>query len=342
MSKNHSSDSHLIRLQKYIADCGVTSRRKAEELISSGQVVVNGKKVTEQGIKVDPQEDVVEVAGKAIDILTVDHLYLVMNKPRSYVTTVSDPEGRKTVMDLVPIKTRVFPVGRLDYLSEGLLLFTNDGDLANKIMHPSFSITKTYEVKVFGKVNAVLLKKLRGGVQDGKDFLKPKMVRVIEQLPNKTWLEFRLEEGKNREIRRICEACGLTIDKLKRVAIGNLSIVNMKPGSWEYISKSDLLKTIGINKDGSKAKNYVDYISEKKSIDVKKSSKKQKDAKMADSREFTRYRKEEYYDTLKLQRESRLKREEERKAQEAAGIKVKPSFQKTPKKSSTLKYITAQ
>lgn len=328
MSKNHSKETHLIRLQKYIADCGVTSRRKAEELIEQGHVRINGKKVTEQGIKVNPQEDTVEVQGKVIDLLTVDHIYLVMNKPRSYVTTVSDPEGRKTVMDLIPIKTRVYPIGRLDYLSEGLLLFTNDGDFANQIMHPSFGVTKTYEVKIFGKVTDVLLRKLRNGIEDKEEFLKPKSVRVIEQLPNKTWLEFRLEEGKNREIRRICEAAGLTIDKLKRVAIGNLDISKIKPGTWEYLSKADLYKAIGITKDGSKRTDSGEYLSEKKSLDVKKFSKKQKNAKLATAKEFTRYRKDEYYDTLKQQKEKKLKWLEEKKAQELKNIKIKPSFEK--------------
>jgi 23S rRNA pseudouridine2605 synthase len=118
MSKNHSGTKNLVRLQKYIADCGVTSRRKAEDLIVTGQVVVNGEIVRELGTKVNPVADFVQVAGKTIDLLTVDHIYLVMNKPRSCVTTLSDPQGRKTVMDLIPISTRVYPVGRLDYLSE--------------------------------------------------------------------------------------------------------------------------------------------------------------------------------------------------------------------------------
>lgn len=321
-----NSSNNLIRLQKYIADCGVTSRRKAEELILEGRVKVNERTVREMGVKVDPEIDAVSVDGKMIDILTVDHVYLVMNKPRSYVTTVSDPEGRKTVMDLVPINTRVYPVGRLDYLSEGLLLFTNDGDLANKIIHPRFGITKTYEVKVFGKVNDVLLKKLRGGVNTSHGFLKPKSVRVIEQLPNKTWLEFRLEEGKNREIRRICEACDVTIDKLRRVAIGNLTIEGIKPGRWEYVTKHDLLKAIGINKDGTKRKDFVEYESPKKSVDVKKSSKIQKEAKLATAQEFSRYRKEEYYTTIKLQKEAKEKRNLLKKQQEEAAVKFVPSY----------------
>ena len=297
--------SSAIRLQKYIADCGITSRRKAESLITEGKVKVNDKVVVELGTKVDPQVDVVSVNGEIIDIMSVDHVYLALNKPRSYVTTVTDPEGRKTVMDLVPIKTRVFPVGRLDYLSEGLLLLTNDGDFANMIMHPKFNVTKVYEVKVFGRIGEAILNKLKAGIVSHDGVLKPKSVRIIEQLPNKTWLEFRLNEGKNREIRRICEACGVTIDKLRRVAIGNLSIDGIKPGHWEYVTKAELLKNIGINKDGTKRRNAEDYVSYRKSVDVKKSAKKQKNATMADSKDFTKFRKEVYFDTLQSIKKSK-------------------------------------
>tara|TARA_B100001971_G_scaffold129103_1_gene119025 strand:- start:67945 stop:68871 length:927 start_codon:yes stop_codon:yes gene_type:complete len=288
-----------IRLQKYIADCGITSRRKAEDLILQGKVKVNGNICVKLGTKVDTTEDVVMVNDEVIDREAVDHLYLVLNKPRSYVTTMNDPEGRRTVMDLVPINTRVFPVGRLDYLSEGLLLLTNDGDIANKIIHPRFNVTKTYEVKVFGKVNEAILKKLKAGVTAHDGVLKPKSVRVIEQLPNKTWLEFRLNEGKNREIRRICEACGVTIDKLKRVAIGGLAIDGVAPGKWNYISKSDLLKFIGIKADGTALNGGTEYISPKKSINIRKGSKIQKETTLADSKEFTKFRKEIYFETIR-------------------------------------------
>ncbi|MBI99796.1 MAG: pseudouridine synthase [Halobacteriovoraceae bacterium] len=281
-----------------MADCGVTSRRKAEDLIVQGRVKVNDKVVKELGTKVSLEGDVVMVDGEMIDLLSVDHIYIALNKPRSYMTTLSDPEGRKTVMDLIPIKQRVFPVGRLDYLSEGLLLMTNDGDMANMIMHPKFEVTKVYEVKVFGRVNEMLLNKLKAGIVSHDGILKPKSVRVLEQLPQKTWLEFRLNEGKNREIRRICEAAGVTIDKLRRVAIGNLSIDGLQPGRWEYITKAELLKKIGINKDGSKRANAEVYVSQKRSVDVKKSSKKQKNATIADSKDFTKFRKEIYFETL--------------------------------------------
>lgn len=288
-----------IRLQKYIADCGVTSRRKAEDLIVEGKVKVNGRICVQLGIKVDTTKDVVMVNDEIIDREAVDHLYIVLNKPRSYVTTMNDPEGRRTVMDLVPISTRVFPVGRLDYLSEGLLLLTNDGEIANKIIHPSFNVTKTYEVKVFGKINEAILKKLKAGIVSHDGTLKPKSVRVIEQLPNKTWLEFRLNEGKNREIRRICEACGVTIDKLKRVAIGGLAVEGIAPGKWNYITKHDLLKFIGIKADGSALLGGTEYVSAKKSINIRKSSRVQKETTLADSKEFTKFRKEIYFETVR-------------------------------------------
>ena len=175
---------------------------------------------------------------------------------------------------------------------------TNDGDMANMIMHPKFEVTKVYEVKVFGRVNEMLLNKLKAGIVSHDGILKPKSVRVLEQLPQKTWLEFRLNEGKNREIRRICEAAGVTIDKLRRVAIGNLSIDGLQPGRWEYITKAELLKKIGINKDGSKRANAEVYVSQKRSVDVKKSSKKKKNATIADSKDFTKFRKEIYFETL--------------------------------------------
>lgn len=310
----------LIRLQKYIADCGITSRRKAEILITQGRVKVNDEVVTELGTKVDPQSDMIMVDSEVIDVMSVDHLYIALNKPRSCVTTVSDPEGRKTVMDLIPIKQRVFPVGRLDYLSEGLLLLTNDGDLANTIMHPRFEVTKVYEVKVFGRVSEPLLKKLKQGIVAHDGVLRPKSVRIIEQLPQKTWLEFRLNEGKNREIRRICEACGVTIDKLRRVAIGNLSIDGIQPGEWQYVTKSELLKSIGINKDGSKRHDAQDYVSRKRTVDAKKALKKQKNATPADSKDFTKFRKEVYFETLDaIKKSAELKKAQElaKRAQDA-------------------------
>ena len=159
------SPSNVLRLQKYIADCGFTSRRKAEELIKQGKVKVNGVISSELGVKVDPVNDVIAIDGQVLDRESVQKHYILMNKPRGVMTTLSDPEGRATIMDYVKeISERIYPVGRLDYLSEGLLLLTNDGETANMIMHPSYNITKVYEVKVFGAVNDAILKKLRNGI----------------------------------------------------------------------------------------------------------------------------------------------------------------------------------
>jgi 23S rRNA pseudouridine2605 synthase len=338
MSKKHNKEADLIRLQKYIADCGICSRRKAETLITDGHVKVNGVKVTELGTKVDPMEDSVMLKGEIIDHQRVDNIYVVVNKPRSYVTTVNDPEGRRTVMDLVaPIKQRIFPVGRLDYLSEGLLLMTNDGDLANMIMHPKFEVVKTYEVKVFGRINEVLLKKLRAGTSGPDGSLRPLSVRIIETLPNKTWLEFRLNEGKNREIRRICEAADVTIDKLKRVAIGALSINGIKPGDWEYVTKKDLLAAIGLNKDGTKAKREVKYLSPKRTVNSIKAKKKQKHAKVASDVAYSRYKKDSYYETIRIQKEVIAKKREEEAKKELKGIEFVVSTGKNTQKPSKTK-----
>ena len=271
-SKLTSKDlSKSLRLQKYIADCGFTSRRKAEDLIKQGKVKVNGVISSELGVKVDPVKDVVSIDGQVLDRESIQRHYILMNKPRGVMTTLDDPEGRATVMDYVKeVSERVYPVGRLDYLSEGLLLLTNDGEMANMIMHPSYNITKVYEVKVFGAVNDAILKKLRNGIVFQGHHLKPLTVRIIKQLPNKTWVEFRLGEGRNREIRNICEGCGLTVDKLRRVAIESLSIEDIGPGKYVFLTKKELLKALGMGASGIPVASKRGYISKKKSIQVKK------------------------------------------------------------------------
>ncbi|OUR98749.1 hypothetical protein A9Q84_04880 [Halobacteriovorax marinus] len=302
-----------IRLQKFIADCGVTSRRKAEELIAQGRVEVNGETVRILGTKIDPDIDAVVVDGHVADLGSVDKVYLVMNKPRAYVTTVSDPQERKTVMDLcMEVSERIYPVGRLDYLSEGLLILTNDGEVANMIMHPSFNITKVYEVKVFGSVTDTILKKLRAGVQLEDGFAKPLSVRVIKQLPNKTWLEFRLGEGKNREIRKICEACGLTVDKLKRIAVEGLTVDGIAPGKFRYIAKKQLLNLLGLDENGQKTNNGTAWVSAKKSINLKK--KGAQSGTSADDEAWIKYRKSTYNQTVKELDERKIREKEQASA----------------------------
>ncbi len=330
-----------VRLQKFIADCGITSRRKAEEFISQGRVKVNGIVQRELGVKVDPETDAVLVDGKVADLGAVEKIYLVMNKPRGVMTTVSDPEGRKTVMDFCKeVSERIYPVGRLDYLSEGLLILTNDGDVANTIIHPSSDIVKVYEVKVFGAVNEFLLNNLREGALIDGVKLKPKSVRVIKQLPTKTWIEFRITEGKNREIRKICEENNVVVDKLRRVAIGGLPIEGIGPGKFRAVSKKQLLNLIGIDANGVKIVEEAEYFSEKKTVSLKK--KGVQSCTAADDKAFEKFKRETYYDSLKKITETKtLKAKKERteayEVKEAEHKKRKEAKYKRLKKKAIAK-----
>lgn len=325
-----------IRLQKVIADCGITSRRKAEGLILDGRVTVNGHVVTELGTKVNPHVDAIQVDGNTLELAAVDKVYIVMNKPRAYMTTLSDPEGRPTVMELIyGVKQRIFPVGRLDYLSEGLLILTNDGDLANMIMHPKYEVEKVYEVKVFGHVNEGILARIKRGVMTEDGLMKPKSVRVIEQLPNKTWLEFRLNEGKNREIRKICDAVDLTVDKLRRVAIESLNIQSLPVGQYMFTTRKELLKALGLNEHGEKIATR-NFISAKKSLNVGKVAKiVGKTARPADDKKFQNFRKENYYETVASIKETkaRFAEEEATKRAEAEAQDKAVQFAKTMRKA---------
>ncbi len=323
--KTVKSDSPELRLQKYIADCGITSRRKAEDLISQGRVTVNGEVVMELGTKVNPASDVIMVDGALADLQSVEKIYVYVHKPRGYVTTLNDPEGRRTVMDLVKdIPERIYPVGRLDYLSEGLLIMTNDGDVANMIMHPKYDVTKIYEVKVFGSVTDSILTKLKAGALIDEGFVKPQSVRIIKQLPGKTWLEFRLNEGKNREIRKLCEAVGLTVDKLKRVAIENLTNEGVAPGKYRVLTKAHLLNALGLNSDGSKNLKSPKYMSPKKTIDI--SRKGPQPGTEADSESFQKFRREAYFETVKT-----IKENKEKMAQRAQALEFELKEEKFQK-----------
>ena len=235
------------RLQKIIAAAGITSRRKAEELITSGRVSLNGQTVTQLGVKADPARDHIRVDGKLLRA-PERHVYFLLNKPRGYVTSVSDPEGRPTVMDLVRgIGARVYPVGRLDYASEGLVLLTNDGDLAQKLMHASSRVPKTYLVKVAGQPSEEALGKLRSGISialEGKHGRKrlvktaPARIRLARDAPN-PWYEVTLIEGRNRQIRRMFEQVGHHVEKIKRVRYGNLEL-DVAPGKWRALTLSEV------------------------------------------------------------------------------------------------------
>jgi len=235
----------LERLQKIIAAAGIASRRKAEELITSGHVQVNGTVITELGSKADAETDHIRVNGKLLQSRGEQrHTYLLLNKPKGYVTTVSDPEKRPTVMDLIRgVKGRVYPIGRLDYASEGLLLLTNDGDLAHRLMKAASHVAKTYLVKVAGVPKEDALAKLRLGVSiatdDGKRVrTAPASVRVVKEAAN-PWYEVTLIEGRNRQLRRMFEAVGHHVEKIKRVRYGPLTL-DVPPGEFRSLTLKEI------------------------------------------------------------------------------------------------------
>jgi 23S rRNA pseudouridine2605 synthase len=235
----------LERLQKIIAASGVASRRKAEELITSGLVSVNGKLITELGAKADPENDNIKVRGKLLRG-PERHVYLIINKPRGYMTTVSDPEGRPTVMELVPREhARLYPVGRLDYQTEGLLLMTNDGDLAYKLMQASSHVPKTYLVKVSGEPDQPSIERLRKGVSISQGWepgrrtrTAPARIRIIKEAAN-PWYEITLTEGKNRQLRKMFEEIGHHVEKIRRVSYGPLTL-DVPAGESRRLTESEV------------------------------------------------------------------------------------------------------
>jgi len=230
-------------LQKIMAASGVASRRKAEEIIAAGRVTLNGKVVAEQGTKADPERDVICVDGKPLKNRE-RLLYFVLNKPKGYVTTVSDPEGRPTVMDLVKkCPERVYPVGRLDYASEGLLLMTNDGALAQKLMKAGSHVPKTYLVKISGKPDEKAIERLRAGItielEDGERVkTSPAKIRLAEDGAN-PWYEVILFEGRNRQIRRMFQSVGFLVEKIKRVQLGPL-VLDLPPGKVRALTEKEV------------------------------------------------------------------------------------------------------
>lgn len=225
------------RLQKIIAAHGMTSRRKAEELISAGRVKVNGA-VAHLGDCAEEDRDEILVDGHLLQ-KKAETVCLMLYKPRGYVTTLSDELGRKTASSLVDCGTRVYPVGRLDCASEGLLLFTNDGDLANRLLHPKHSVNKTYEVTVRGERAGALERLSRPIVLDGYR-IQPPQVRLVRESEEKQTYEVTIHEGRNRQVRRMCEAAGLTVLRLCRVAEGPLSLGRLPVGKWRMLTESEL------------------------------------------------------------------------------------------------------
>lgn len=231
--------SEKIRLQKFMSECGVASRRKSEEIIAEGKVTVNGEKA-EIGFKIDPERDRVKVNGKKIERPN-KFIYLMLNKPRGYISTMSDEQGRKCVAELVSdADARVYPIGRLDKDSEGMLLFTNDGEFANKMMHPSGGMTKTYRVTVRPSITEEQINKMMTGMMlDGKKTL-PADIKILINEPGRVVLEITISEGRNRQIRRMCEGVGLQVARLKRISTGRLKMGMLQPGKWRRLTNAEV------------------------------------------------------------------------------------------------------
>ena len=241
------------RLQKYLANNGIAARRKCEEYILEGRVKVNGQVVTELGTKINPEIDVVEFDEKKVEKVE-QHVYILLNKPIGYVTTVKDQFDRPTVLDLVKTKEKVIPVGRLDMYTSGALLLTNDGEFVNKITHPKNEVEKTYTVTVKGIVNNDDVEKLENGIEipmDDETFVTGKAkVKILktEEEKNFSRLQITIHEGKNREVRKMCEAIGRKVLALHRRKIGNLDVKSLKIGQWRYLSDYEIKKLLELDK----------------------------------------------------------------------------------------------
>jgi len=235
-----------VRIQKAISSSGIASRRKAEMLVKEGRVTVNGQKITKPGILVDLEKDKIRVDGK---LITRDNkkVYILLYKPRGYITSLEDPLERPKVIDLLTkVKVKVVPVGRLDFNAEGVLLLTNDGSLAQRLLHPRFGIPRTYLVKVKGFPDPKVIKKLRQGIQLSDGMTSPAKVNFLERTKKNSWIRITVKEGKNRLIKRMFAAVGHPVLKLKRIKFGPFSLGNLNPGEYRIISPEEIKKLIKI------------------------------------------------------------------------------------------------
>lgn len=229
------------RLQKYLAECGVASRRKCEELILQGKVKVNNQIVTELGVKVNPEKDIVKFEDKEIKP-TSKMVYILLNKPIGYVTTADDQFGRDTVLDLVKVKERIVPVGRLDMYTSGALILTNDGDFVYKVTHPKHEIEKTYTVTVKGIIKNEEVEQIRKGVKIDDYITKPAKVKILKTDTEKniSRLEIVIHEGKNRQVRKMCESVGKKVLALHRSKIGKIGVKDIELGKWRYLKDREI------------------------------------------------------------------------------------------------------
>jgi len=228
-----------IRLQKFLADAGLASRRKCEELISQGRIEVDGQVVRTLGTKINGSE-IIKADGKEIKPKQ-KKIYILLNKPVGYISTAKDQFSRKTVIDLIePVKERVYPVGRLDYDTSGLIILTNDGDFANKMMHPKHETQKVYRAEIIGKLNERDVNSIRNGMQIEDFTTAPSRIRIIEDLGASSIVEITIHEGKNRQVRKMFASLGHPVRHLKRVAIGSVRVDGLEEGKWRYLSRKEL------------------------------------------------------------------------------------------------------
>ena len=234
------------RLQKYLAECGIASRRKCEEYITQGKVQVNGKTITELGVKVNPEKDKITFEGKNVK-QEERKVYILLNKPIGYVTTSDEQFGRDKVLDLVKVRERVVPVGRLDMYTSGALILTNDGDFVYKVTHPKHEITKTYTVTVKGIIKNEEVEQLRKGVKIDDYTTRPAKVKILKTDEEKdiSRLEITIHEAKNRQVRRMCESVGRRVIALHRSKIGNIGVKDIELGKWRYLKDFEVKTLIG-------------------------------------------------------------------------------------------------
>ncbi len=234
-----------IRLQKFLAEAGVASRRKSEELILNGKIKVNGNLITELGTKVNPEKDEIEYNNKIVQV-EKRKVYILLNKPIGYVTTVKDQFQRDSVLDLVKVKERLVPVGRLDMYTSGALILTNDGDFVYKVTHPKHEINKTYTVTLKGIIEKTKVDELRKGIDIGGYITKPAKVKILktDEEKNISRLEIVIHEGKNRQVRKMCESIGHKVLALHRSKIADIGVKDIELGKWRYLSKNDVNKIL--------------------------------------------------------------------------------------------------
>ncbi len=237
----------IIRINKFLSEAGVASRREADRLSLDGRVRVKGRVIDELGAKLDDEKDLVQVDGRRVRKASA-LLYVVLNKPPGYLVTLKDPFGRRTVRELLPASLgRLFPVGRLDLDSEGLLVLTNDGDLAYRLMHPKFGVTRVYVARVEGRPDKEALVKLARGVPVGGRKTAPARVALLSHSPKSSWLRLELHEGRKREVREMCRAVGHDVLELRRVEFGGLTLGKLRPGEWRELLPGEVrrLQSLG-------------------------------------------------------------------------------------------------